>query len=35
MHWYEYEHYILTQHPHLYEDVRIMRPTQLLQALKT
>lgn len=34
MHWYEYEHYMLIHHPELYEGVRAMRPTHLLQALK-
>lgn len=34
MHWYEYEHYMLTHHPNRYEDVRAMRPLQLLQSLR-
>jgi 5-methylcytosine-specific restriction endonuclease McrA len=34
MHWYEYERYMLTRHPDLYQGIRIMRPIQLLQSLK-
>lgn len=34
MHWFEYEHYMLIQHPDRLEDVRLARPTQLLKSLK-
>ncbi|MEM9162233.1 MAG: HNH endonuclease [Cyanobacteria bacterium P01_D01_bin.44] len=34
MHWYEYEHYILTHHPDRYRDIDFARPRKLLQTLK-
>jgi hypothetical protein len=34
MHWYEYEHFVLTHYPDRYDDVRLARPIQLLQSLK-
>ena len=33
-HWYEYERYMLTNHPDLYAAVRMARPLQVLQSLK-
>ncbi|UJB72329.1 HNH endonuclease (plasmid) [Acaryochloris sp. 'Moss Beach'] len=30
-HWYEYEHYILINHPEFYDDVAFARPRQLLK----
>jgi 5-methylcytosine-specific restriction endonuclease McrA len=32
-HWYEYEHYMFINRPHLYLSVKIARPIQLLQSL--
>lgn len=32
-HWYEYEHYILINHPDYYNDVAFARPRQLLKQL--
>ena len=32
-HWYEYEHYMLINHPERYRDVTIYRPRQLLKDL--
>ncbi len=34
MHWYEYEHYMFVNHLDLYLDVKVARPSQLLQSLK-
>jgi hypothetical protein len=34
MNWYEYEHFIFTQHPEAYPIVKAARPTQLLLALQ-
>lgn len=31
MHWYEYEHYILLNHPNRYGDVAFARPRKLLE----
>lgn len=33
-HWYEYERYMLAQHPERYQDVVLARPRQLLKTLK-
>lgn len=33
-HWYEYERYILANHPALYENVQFARPRQLLKSLQ-
>jgi 5-methylcytosine-specific restriction endonuclease McrA len=32
-HWYEYEHFIFTKHPDLYDAVRLARPVALLRGL--
>jgi 5-methylcytosine-specific restriction endonuclease McrA len=34
MHWYEYEHYMLVNHPDLYLVIKAVRPIQLLKSLK-
>lgn len=34
MDWYQYEHYMFTQYPNFYSNVKAARPVQLLQALK-
>ncbi|WNZ24615.1 HNH endonuclease [Leptolyngbya sp. NK1-12] len=34
MHWYEYEHYMLTHHPDRYPAVKNARPAQLLKMLR-
>ncbi|NER83842.1 MAG: HNH endonuclease [Leptolyngbya sp. SIO1D8] len=34
MHWYEYEHYMLTNYPNRYEDIQLFRPRHLLKSLK-
>jgi 5-methylcytosine-specific restriction endonuclease McrA len=34
MHWYEYEHYMITHHPQRYASVRDARPLILLKSLK-
>ncbi len=34
MHWYEYEHYMLTHHPDWYLAVKDARPVQLLKTLR-
>jgi 5-methylcytosine-specific restriction endonuclease McrA len=34
MHWYEYEHYLLINHPECYENIKIFRPKKLLESLK-
>jgi len=35
MNWYEYELYILSQHPDLYLNVRTMRPVPILKTLRS
>lgn len=35
MNWYEYEHYMLVNHPARYENIQVFRPRQLLKLLKT
>lgn len=34
MHWFEYEHFILTHYPDRYDAVRVERPIELLRSLK-
>lgn len=34
MDWYEYERYIFINYPHLYENLKLFRPSQLLKELK-
>lgn len=34
-HWYEYERYMLTNHPDRYSAVRMARPLQVLQSLSS
>lgn len=34
MHWYEYEHYMMTRYPQRYSAVKSARPLILLQSLK-
>jgi hypothetical protein len=34
-HWYEYERYMLMNHPDRYAGVRMARPLQVLQSLKS
>lgn len=33
LHWYEYEHYVLLNHPDRYQDIAFARPRQLLKNL--
>lgn len=35
MHWYEYERYMLLHYPALYPFIKTLRPTNLLNTLKT
>jgi hypothetical protein len=34
MHWYEYEYYLLKNHPDYYQNIQIFRPQKLLKSLK-
>lgn len=35
MHWYEYEHYMFVRDRHLYLNIKVARPIELLQSLKS